>query len=143
MSNLNKAMLIGRLGKDPEARSMQNGDEVVSFSLATSDSWTDKQTGERREATEWHNVVIFNPHFAKVAKTYLRKGSKCRVEGRIQTRKWTDQHKQDRWSTEIVLQRFGGELELLDGRQAEAADKPVSGKDLAAGDASLDDHVPF
>ena len=114
--SVNKVTLIGNLGKDPEARSMNNGGEVVSFSIATSDTWNDKE-GQRQERTEWHNIVIFNENLGKVAKSYLRKGSKVYVEGALQTRKWTDQSGADRYTTEIVLQRYRGELTLLDRRE--------------------------
>jgi single-strand DNA-binding protein len=114
--SVNKVILVGNLGKDPEARSMNNGGEVVSFSLATSESWNDKQSGEKRDKTEWHNVVIFNENLGRIAKQYLRKGSSCYLEGQLQTRKWTDQTGNDRYTTEIVLQRFRGELVLLGGR---------------------------
>ncbi len=116
MAGLNKVILIGNLGKDPEVRSMNNGGEVVSFSIATSESWTDKQTNERKDKTEWHNIVIFNENLGRVAKTYLKKGSTCYLEGAMQTRKWTDQSGQDKYTTEVVLQRFRGELVLLGGR---------------------------
>ena len=116
MAGLNKVILIGNLGKDPEVRSMNNGGEVVSFSIATSESWTDKQTNERKDKTEWHNIVIFNENLGRVAKTYLKKGSTCYLEGALQTRKWTDQSGQDKYTTEVVLQRFRGELVLLGGR---------------------------
>jgi single-strand DNA-binding protein len=102
--------------KDPEARSMNNGGEVVSFSIATSESWNDKASGEKRDKTEWHNIVIFNENLGRIAKQYLRKGSSVYVEGQLQTRKWTDQSGADRYTTEIVLQRFRGELTLLGGR---------------------------
>jgi single-strand DNA-binding protein len=115
--SVNKVILVGNLGKDPEVRSMNNGGEVVSFSLATSESWNDKQSGERRDKTEWHNVVIFNENLGRIAKQYLRKGSSCYVEGQLQTRKWQDQDGRDRYTTEIVLQRFRGELTLLGGRE--------------------------
>jgi single-strand DNA-binding protein len=114
--SVNKVILIGNLGKDPEARSMNNGGEVVSFSIATSESWNDKQSGEKRDKTEWHNIVIFNENLGRIAKQYLRKGSSVYVEGQLQTRKWTDQSGADRYTTEIVLQRFRGELTLLGGR---------------------------
>jgi single-strand DNA-binding protein len=114
--SVNKVILIGNLGKDPEARSMNNGGEVVSFSIATSESWNDKQSGERRDKTEWHNIVIFNENLGRIAKQYLRKGSSVYVEGQLQTRKWQDQSGNDRYTTEIVLQRFRGELTLLGGR---------------------------
>ncbi len=115
--SVNKVILVGNLGKDPEARSMNNGGEVVSFSLATSESWNDKQSGEKRDKTEWHNVVIFNENLGRIAKQYLRKGSSCYVEGQLQTRKWTDNDGRDRYTTEVVLQRFRGELTLLGGRE--------------------------
>ncbi len=116
--SVNKVILIGNLGKDPEARSMNNGGEVVSFSLATSENWNDKASGERKEKTEWHNVVIFNENLGRIAKQYLRKGSSAYVEGQLQTRKWQDQDGRDRYTTEIVLQRFRGELTLLGDRSA-------------------------
>ncbi|MEY4500635.1 MAG: hypothetical protein RIS52_525 [Pseudomonadota bacterium] len=116
--SVNKVILVGNLGKDPEARSMNNGGEVVSFSLATSETWNDKQSGEKRDKTEWHNVVIFNENLGRIAKQYLRKGSSCYVEGQLQTRKWTDQDGRDRYTTEIVLQKFRGELTLLGGRES-------------------------
>jgi single-strand DNA-binding protein len=114
--SVNKVILVGNLGKDPEARSMNNGGEVVSFSVATSENWNDKASGERKEKTEWHNVVIFNENLGRIAKQYLRKGSSVYVEGQLQTRKWTDQNGNDRYTTEVVLQRFRGELTLLGGR---------------------------
>lgn len=114
--SLNKVILIGNLGKDPEVRRMGSGDPVVNLRIATSESWRDKQTGERREKTEWHSVVIFNDQLAKVAEQYLRKGAKVYVEGQLQTRKWTDQQGQEKYTTEIVLQKFRGELQMLDGR---------------------------
>jgi single-strand DNA-binding protein len=114
--SVNKVILIGNLGKDPEARSMGSGGEVVSFSIATSESWNDKQSGEKREKTEWHNIVIFNENLGRIAKQYLRKGSSVYVEGQLQTRKWQDKDNNDRYTTEIVLQRFRGELTLLGSR---------------------------
>ncbi len=114
--SVNKVILVGNLGKDPEARSMNSGGEVVSFTLATSESWNDRD-GNRQEKTEWHNVVIFNENLGRVAKQYLRKGSKAYIEGQVQTRKWADQNGNDRYTTEIVLQRFRGELVLLDRRE--------------------------
>ena len=114
--SVNKVILIGNLGKDPEARSMGSGGEVVSFSIATSENWNDKQSGEKREKTEWHNIVIFNENLGRIAKQYLRKGSSVYVEGQLQTRKWTDRDNNERYTTEIVLQRFRGELTLLGGR---------------------------
>ncbi|MBB4210734.1 single-strand binding protein [Rhodothalassium salexigens DSM 2132] len=114
--SVNKVILVGNLGRDPDVRTMQNGGKVVNLSLATSESWNDRQTGERREKTEWHRVVIFDDRLAETAERYLRKGSKVYVEGQLQTRKWQDQSGQDRYSTEVVLQRFRGALTMLDGR---------------------------
>ena len=115
--SVNKVILVGNLGRDPEIRSTQDGTKVANLSLATSESWRDRNTGERRERTEWHRVVIFNDRLCDVAEKYLRKGSKLYIEGQLQTRKWTDQNGQDRYTTEVVLQRFRGELTMLDGRQ--------------------------
>lgn len=114
--SVNKVILVGNLGKDPEARSMSNGGEVVSFSIATSENWNDKASGERKEKTEWHNIVIFNENLGRIAKQYARKGTSVYVEGQLQTRKWQDQDGRDRYTTEIVLQRFRGEFTLLGGR---------------------------
>lgn len=114
--SLNKVMLIGNLGKDPEVRSFQNGGKVCNFSLATSESWKDRNTGERREKTDWHNVAIFNENLVRIAEQYLKKGSKVYVEGALQTRKWQDQSGNDRYTTEVVLQNFNGTMVLLDGR---------------------------
>src|SRR6476661_8554483 len=115
MAGVNKVILVGNLGDDPEARSLNNGGEVVNLRVATSETWKDRD-GERQERTEWHRVVIFNENLGKVAKQYLRKGSKVYLEGQLQTRKWQDNGGQDRYSTEIVLNRFRGELVLLDRR---------------------------
>ena len=114
--SVNKAVIVGRLGRDPEVRTLQDGNRVISFSVATSDTWRDKQTQERRERTEWHRVAIFNEPLGRVAEQYLRKGSQVYLEGQLQTRKWTDQQGQERYTTEIVLQRFRGELQLLGSR---------------------------
>ncbi|ODU22706.1 MAG: single-stranded DNA-binding protein [Sphingomonas sp. SCN 67-18] len=114
--SVNKVILVGNLGNDPEARSLNNGGEVVNLSVATSDRWNDKD-GNRQERTEWHRVVIFNENLGKIAKQYLRKGSSVYLEGALQTRKWQDNNGQDKYSTEIVLQRFRGELVLLGGRE--------------------------
>lgn len=114
--SVNKVILVGNLGRDPDIRTMQDGNKVVNLSVATSESWRDRNSGERREKTEWHRVVIFNENLAKVAEQFLRKGSKIYVEGQLQTRKWTDQSGQEKYSTEVVLQRFRGELQMLDGR---------------------------
>jgi single-strand DNA-binding protein len=114
--SVNKVILIGNLGADPEVRRLGSGDPVVNLRVATTESWRDKQTGERKDKTEWHSVVIFNDNLAKVAEQYLRKGSKVYLEGQLQTRKWQDKTGADRYSTEVVLQRFRGELTLLDSR---------------------------
>ena len=113
---VNKVILVGNLGKDPESRSFQNGGEVVSFSVATSESWKDRNSGDRKEKTEWHNVSIFSEGLARVAKSYLRKGLKVYLEGQLETRKWQDQNGQDRYSTEVVLRNFNSSMVLLDGR---------------------------
>lgn len=115
MSSVNKVIIIGNLGKDPEVRTFQNGGSVCSFSVATSEKWKDKNTGERKERTEWHNVSILSEPIAKVAQQYLRKGSKVYLEGQLETRKWQDQSGNDRYSTEVVLRPFRGELTMLDG----------------------------
>jgi len=139
MASLNKVHLIGNLGADPEARSLSNGGEVVNLRVATTESWKDKD-GAKQERTEWHSVVIFNEGLGKVAKSYLRKGSKVYLEGQLQTRKWTDQSGADRYSTEVVLQRFRGELVLLDSKGANGS----SAQDIAQpANADLDDDVPF
>ena len=114
--SVNKVILVGNLGADPEIRRLNSGDPVVNMRIATSESWRDKQSGERREKTEWHNVVIFNDNLAKVAEQYLKKGAKVYIEGQLQTRKWQDQTGQDRYTTEVVLQKFRGELQMLDSR---------------------------
>ncbi|TWH23942.1 MULTISPECIES: single-stranded DNA-binding protein [unclassified Aminobacter] len=114
--SVNKVILVGNLGADPEIRRLNSGDPVVNLRIATSETWRDKMSGERREKTEWHNVVIFNDNLAKVAEQYLKKGMKVYVEGSLQTRKWTDQQGQDRYTTEVVLQKFRGELQMLDSR---------------------------
>lgn len=115
--SVNKVILIGNLGKDPEIRRTQDGRPIANLRVATTESWRDKNSGERREKTEWHAVVIFNENLCKVAEQYLRKGAKVYIEGQLQTRKWQDQQGQDRYSTEVVLQGFNGTLTMLDGRQ--------------------------
>ena len=148
--SLNKVTLIGNLGRDPEVRTLNSGDPVCNLSIATSESWRDKASGERREKTEWHRVVIFNPNLAKVAEQYLKKGSKVYIEGQLQTRKWTDQSGQEKYSTEVVLQRFRGELVMLDSRGSDgsfvADSSPAESADTApaaAGGDDLDDEIPF
>jgi single-strand DNA-binding protein len=162
MGSVNKVILVGNLGKDPEARSMGSGGEVVSFSLATSENWNDKATGERREKTEWHNIVIFNENIGRVAKQYLRKGSSVYIEGALQNRSWEDQSGVKKYITEVVLQRFRGELTLLGGRgdggggggsrewggdsgasQFGGGGSGAGGAPKSAFDSDLDDDVPF
>jgi single-strand DNA-binding protein len=116
--SVNKVILVGNLGKDPEVRRLQNGNPVVNLSVATSENWRDKATGERKEKTEWHRVVIFSEGLAKVAEQYLKKGAKVYIEGALQTRKWTDQSGVEKYSTEVVLQGFNSNLTMLDGRSA-------------------------
>ncbi len=122
--SLNKVMLIGNLGRDPEIRSTQDGNKIANLSVATSESWKDKNTGERKEKTEWHRVVIFDEKLSEIAEKYLRKGSKVYLEGQLQTRKWQDQSGADKYSTEIVLQRYRGVLTMLSDKPE---DKPASG----------------
>lgn len=114
--SVNKVILVGNLGADPEVRRLNSGDPVVNLRIATSESWRDRNSGERRERTEWHNVVIFNENLAKVAEQYLKKGAKVYLEGQLQTRQWEDQQGQKRYTTEVVLQRYRGELQMLDSR---------------------------
>ncbi|WP_427791912.1 single-stranded DNA-binding protein [Brevundimonas diminuta] len=114
--SVNKVILVGNLGRDPEIRSLNNGDRVANLRIATSETWRDKATGERKEKTEWHSVVIFNDNIVKVAENYLKKGSTVYVEGSLQTRKWTDQQGVEKYTTEIVIQRFNGQLTMLGGR---------------------------
>lgn len=127
--SVNKVILVGNLGKDPEVRRTNSGDPIVNLRIATSETWRDKASGERKERTEWHSVVIFNENLARVAEQYLKKGSKVYVEGQLQTRKWQDQQGQDKYTTEVVLQRFRGELTILDGRGggSEAGDEDAGG----------------
>ena len=127
--SVNKVILVGNLGRDPESRSFQNGGKVVNLRIATSESWKDRNSGERKEKTEWHSVAIFNEGLANVAERYLRKGSKVYVEGQLQTRKWQDQQGQDRYSTEIVLQGFNSVLTMLDGPQGGGGSGGGGGRD--------------
>ncbi|MGX9354027.1 single-stranded DNA-binding protein [Roseobacteraceae bacterium S113] len=115
--SVNKVILIGNLGRDPEVRTFQNGGKVCNLRIATSENWKDRNTGERRERTEWHSVAIFNENLARLAEQYLRKGSKVYIEGKLETRKWQDQSGQDRYSTEVVLRPYAGEMTFLDGRE--------------------------
>jgi single-strand DNA-binding protein len=167
--SVNKVILVGNLGKDPEVRNTQDGTKIVNLSVATSETWNDRASGERKERTEWHRVVIFNDRIADVAEKYLRKGAKIYVEGALQTRKWTDQSGQEKYSTEVVVGRFKGELTMLDGRSGEGggmgeggggyaprerpaargADRPPAGGGRGNAPAwepkggDLDDEIPF
>jgi single-strand DNA-binding protein len=125
--SVNKVILIGNLGRDPEVRSFQNGGKVCNLRIATSENWKDKNTGERREKTEWHSVAIFQEGLVRIAEQYLRKGSKVYIEGQLQTRKWQDQSGQDKYSTEVVLQGYGGTLTMLDGRDGGGVGAAPSG----------------
>lgn len=161
--SVNKVILVGNLGKDPEIRRTQDGRPVANLRIATTESWRDKTTGERREKTEWHSVVIFSENLCKVAEQYLRKGSKVYIEGQLQTRKWQDQSGQERYTTEVVLQGFNGQLTMLDGRpggglqeggqsdygadagfggygETRRSAKSAGGKSF---DKPLDDEIPF
>jgi single-strand DNA-binding protein len=148
--SVNKVILVGNLGRDPEVRTMQSGGKVVNLRVATSERWRDRNSGEMQERTEWHNVVIFNERLVDVAEQYLRKGSKVYLEGQLQTRKWTDQSGQDRYTTEVVLQRFRGELQMLDSRgdsggapaMADSGPRAASGGGAPRND-DLDDEIPF
>jgi single-strand DNA-binding protein len=153
--SVNKVILVGNLGRDPEVRNMQSGDPIVHLNLATSESWKDKNSGERREKTEWHRVVIFNENLGRIAQQYLRKGSKVYIEGALQTRKWQDQSGVEKYTTEVVLQRFRGELTMLDSRAeggGGGGNYGGGGGDGGGGDfggggggggSDLDDEIPF
>lgn len=152
--SVNKVILVGNLGRDPEVRSTQDGKKIVNLSLATSESWRDRQSGERKERTEWHRVVIFNENLAEVAEKYLKKGAKVFIEGQLQTRKWTDQSGAEKYTTEVVLQRYRGELTMLDGRgeggggASQSSDfasesAPSSPPPRRGGASDLDDEIPF
>ncbi len=147
--SVNKVILVGNLGKDPEVRRLSSGEPVVNLSLATSESWRDKASGERRERTEWHRVVIFNENLAKVAEQYLRKGAKVYLEGQLQTRKYTDKDGAEKYTTEVVLQRFRGELVMLDGR-GDSSGGTMAAPARSAGEVpasferdDMDDEIPF
>lgn len=161
--SVNKVILIGNVGKDPEIRSTNDGTRIANFTLATSETWRDKASGERKERTEWHRIVIFNDRLTDVVEKYVKKGAKLYIEGALQTRKWTDKEGQERYTTEVVLQRFRGELTMLDSRgggsgggdyaEAEAsggggfgggaAGGNRSGASRGGGGADLDDEIPF
>ncbi len=166
--SVNKVILVGNLGKDPEVRTTQDGSKIVNFTLATSETWNDRASGERKERTEWHRVVVFNDRIGEVAEKYLRKGRKVYVEGALQTRKWTDQSGQEKYTTEVVIGRFRGELVLIDSNRGEEGGTGESGGgyrserpavarsgggggggggapswDAPKGGGELDDEVPF
>jgi single-strand DNA-binding protein len=157
--SVNKVILVGKLGRDPEVKSMQSGGRVCNLSIATSESWRDKASGERKEKTEWHRVVIFNDNLVGVAEKFLRKGSKIYIEGQLETRKWNDQSGVEKYSTEVVLRPYRGELTMLDGREgggestgggrmdSEYGAPPSSGGGFGGGNspvtADLDDEIPF
>ena len=145
--SVNKVILLGYLGKDPEARTMSNSERVVSFRMATSESWRDKATGERKERSEWHSVVIFNEGLVKVAEAYLKKGSRVYVEGQLQTRKWSDKDGSERYSTEVVLQRYRGELTLLDSASKDEGEHHEEASKRPAREATKrvidDSEIPF
>jgi single-strand DNA-binding protein len=161
--SVNKVILVGNVGRDPEIRRLNSGEPVCNFSLATTENWRDKGTGERKERTEWHNIVIFNENLAKVAEQYVKKGSKLYIEGQLQSRKYTDKNGQERTTTEIVLQRYRGEMTLLDGRSGGSGGgdyvaseggagvsyggsggggRPIQ-QPAASGRGDLDDDIPF
>jgi single-strand DNA-binding protein len=153
--SVNKVILVGNIGKDPEVRSLQNGGRVCNLSLATSESWKEKNSGERKEKTEWHRVVIFNDNLVTVAEKYLRKGSKVYVEGQLETRKWTDQQGIEKFSTEVVIKQFRGELTLLDSKKdgehsqsssyssSPTASTTAVNSGLSTLARDLDDEIPF
>jgi len=155
--SVNKVILVGNLGRDPEIRSTQDGRKIVNLNVATSENWKDKNTGERREKTEWHRVVIFNDRLGEVAERYLKKGAKVYLEGALQTRKWTDQSGVEKYTTEVVLQQFRGERTMLDGRGgggggdeagmeegfSGGASRPMERAGAMRGGGDLDDEIPF
>jgi single-strand DNA-binding protein len=154
--SVNKVILVGNLGKDPEIRNSQDGSKIASFTVATNESWKDRVTGERKDKTEWHRVAVFNEKLAEICERYLRKGSKVYLEGQLQTRKWTDQQNQERYTTEIVLGKFRGELAMLDGKGSDSSSgsygdsmafdtTPLgAGHDFSSSAGGMiDDEVPF
>lgn len=158
--SVNKVILVGNLGRDPEVKSMQDGRSLVNMSIATSETWRDRNSGERKERTEWHRVVIFNDKLAEVAQKFLKKGAKVYLEGQLTTRKWTDQSGQERYTTEVVIPRFGGSLTMLDGRSGggggdgsgmdddygggmSSGGGGGGGRAAPRGKAELDDDIPF
>jgi len=152
VGSINKVILVGNLGRDPEIRSMPNGDRIANLSIATSETWRDKSSGERKEKTEWHRVVIFNDNIVKVVENYVKKGSTVYIEGALQTRKWTDQQGVEKYSTEIVVSRFKGELTMLGGRSEGGSSGSTSSDDYSQSFSTgkspresydLNDDIPF
>jgi single-strand DNA-binding protein len=150
--SVNKVILIGNLGADPEVRSFQNGGQVCNLRIATSETWKDRNSGERKEKTEWHTVAIYNENLVRLAQQYLKKGSKVYVEGQLETRKWQDQNGQDRYTTEVTLRPFRGEMTFLDGRPGGGGDRDFGGGPGGGGSGGgrdfgpsggLDDEIPF
>ena len=141
--SVNKVILIGNLGKDPEIRSTQGGGKIANFTLATSESWTDKASGERNEKTEWHRVVCFNDNTTSVIERFVKKGSKVYVEGVLATRKWTDQSGTDKYTTEVVIGKFNGNLTLLDSKGAGGRSENTSPRTAGGGKSELEDDIPF
>ena len=152
--SINKVILVGNLGRDPEVRSTQDGREIANLAIATSESWKDRNTGERKEKTEWHRVVVFNEGLVNVVKNYLKKGAKVYIEGQLQTRKWTDQSGQEKYSTEVVLQGYNGNLTMLDGKGGASEGGYSSGGGTSSGvsygggntapaSELMDDEIPF
>lgn len=156
--SVNKVILVGNVGKDPEVRFLNDGGKVASLSVATSESWKDRNTGERKDRTEWHKVVVFNDRLVDVIERYIKKGAKLYLEGQLQTRKWTDQQGQEKYTTEVVLTKFKGELTMLDGRSADSGDYRSQSPALAdqsgaqsfgstpssfATASDIDDEIPF
>jgi single-strand DNA-binding protein len=149
--SVNKVILVGNLGKDPEIRTFQNGGRVASFSVATSESWKDKSSGERKEKTEWHRISVLNENLVGIVERYLKKGSKVYLEGQLETRKWTDKEGQEKYTTEVVLRPFRGELTMLDGKRDggssfasnDDATPALAGTGTSGGAAELDDSIPF
>ena len=140
---INRVTLVGHLGRDPEVRSMQSGDRVANLSLATSESWKDKSTGDRRERTEWHRITVFNPGLVTVTERYLQKGSQVYLEGQIETRKWQDQEGNDRYSTEIVLRPYKSELRILSGGRQQDSTQAAPAESVSPSGALVDDDIPF
>lgn len=142
--SVNKVIIIGNLGRDPEVRTFQNGNKVVNLRIATSENWKDRSTGERRERTEWHSVAIFNEPLGRIAEQYLRKGSTVYIEGQLETRKWQDQSGQDRYSTEVVLRPYAGNMTLLGSKSQNTDNDQGQSNDMGGyGRADIDEEIPF